>query len=303
MCNNKVLEEAELPRVLIRVGIMAIVSMKELLSRARTEKYAVGAFNVFNIETVQGVIAAAEAAGCPLVLPLSESHIKFSDWELITYVMKNQAERASVPVCLQLDHAKRMETVEKALKAGFGCVMFDGYDLPFDEKIRETAVAAAMAHRAGALAEAPLGRISTVGADTESKYAHDDVTDPSLVAEFTAKSGVDILAVSVGTMHGKKAGESTLDFPRLSEICKNTDAYISLHGGSGVSDDAYRLAIGAGVNKISIFTRVSTAAVDTIAAVLNERRMRFPELLAEAKRGLSQEVGRLIGIFGPCRMA
>jgi fructose-bisphosphate aldolase class II len=276
---------------------MSIVSMKELLGRARKEKYAVGAFNVFNIETVQAVIAAAEREGYPLILPLSESHIKFSDWEIISRVMKNQAERAGIPVCLQLDHAKKIETVVRALEAGFGCVMFDGYDLSFEEKMRETAEVAAMAHKRGALAEAPLGRINTVGVKTEAKYAHDDFTDPSLVREFTQKTGVDILAVSVGTIHGNKAGESTLDFPRLNEICQNTDAFISLHGGSGVGDESYRKAIGMGVNKISIFTRMSTAAVDSIVSALNGKRMRFPELLVEAKKGVADEAARLMKIF------
>ena len=121
-----------------------------------------------------------------------------------------------------------------------------------------------MAHRHGVLVEAPLGKIGTVGKESEAKYDHDAVTDPELVEEFTTKTGVDILAVSVGTTHGRAAGESHLDYERLQKICNNTDVFISLHGGSGVADDSYRRAISIGVEKISIFTRVSTAAVDEI---------------------------------------
>lgn len=276
---------------------MAIIEMRNMLEKARKEKYAVGAFNCFNIEMVQGIIAAAEEKKYPLILPLAESHIKFSDWELISYIMKNQAAKASVPIALQLDHAKKTETIEKAIEAGFSTVMFDGYELPFEEKIHQTKEIVEMAHRHGVLVEAPLGKIGTVGKESEAKYDHDAVTDPELVEEFTTKTGVDILAVSVGTTHGRAAGESHLDYERLQKICNNTDVFISLHGGSGVADDSYRRAISIGVEKISIFTRVSTAAVDEIAHVLENGRMRFPELLVQAKRGVTKEVGHLINIF------
>ena len=276
---------------------MAVVEMKGMLEDARKGRYAVGAFNCFNIEMVQGIIAAAEEKNYPLILPLAESHIKFSDWDLITYVMKNQAEKASVPIALQLDHAKKVETIEKAIEAGFSTVMFDGYELPFEEKIHQTRDIVEMAHSHGVLVEAPLGKIGTVGKDNTSKYDHDAVTDPDLVEEFTEKTGVDILAVSVGTTHGRAAGESHLDYDRLKKICDKTDVYISLHGGSGVADDSYRRAIDIGVDKISIFTRVSTAAVDEIIRVLAGGRMRFPELLVEAKKGVTKEVGHLMDIF------
>lgn len=276
---------------------MAIVEMKSMLEKARKEKYAVGAFNCFNIEMVQGIIAAAEEKKYPLILPLAESHIKFSDWELISYIMKNQAAKASVPIALQLDHAKKTETIEKAIEAGFSTVMFDGYELPFEEKIHQTKEIVEMAHRHNVLVEAPLGKIGTVGKESEAKYDHDAVTDPELVEEFTTKTGVDILAVSVGTTHGRAAGESHLDYERLQKICDNTDVFISLHGGSGVADDSYRRAISIGVEKISIFTRVSTAAVDEVAHVLENGRMRFPELLVQAKKGVTGEVGHLIDIF------
>lgn len=276
---------------------MAIIEMRNMLEKARKEKYAVGAFNCFNIEMVQGIIAAAEEKKYPLILPLAESHIKFSDWELISYIMKNQAAKASVPIALQLDHAKKTETIEKAIEAGFSTVMFDGYELPFEEKIHQTKEIVEMAHRHGVLVEAPLGKIGTVGKESEAKYDHDAVTDPELVEEFTTKTGVDILAVSVGTTHGRAAGESHLDYERLQKICNDTDVFISLHGGSGVADDSYRRAISIGVEKISIFTRVSTAAVDEIARVLENGRMRFPELLVQAKKGVTGEVGHLIDIF------
>ena len=123
------------------------------------------------------------------------------------------------------------------------------------------------------------------------------MTDPDLVEEFTTKTGVDILAVSVGTTHGRAAGESHLDYVRLQKICDKTNVFISLHGGSGVADDSYRRAIGIGIEKISIFTRVSTAAVSEIINVLEDGRMRFPELLAEAKKGVTGEVEHLIDIF------
>jgi fructose-bisphosphate aldolase class II len=271
--------------------------MQSMLETAREHHYAVGSFNCFNIEMVQGIIKAAEEQQSDVILALSESHIKFSDWDLITFVMKNQAEKTGARVAMQLDHSKKIETVEKALGAGFSSVMFDGYDLPFDEKIRQTGEIVRMAHSFGAVVEAPLGRINTVGSEAAPAYQHDDLTDPGLVEEFTARTGVDILAVSVGTTHGRSAGESHLDYDKLEAICRKTDVYISLHGGSGVGNEAYRRAIALGVHKISIFTRVSSAAVDAVIDTLAARRMRFPELLVEAKKGVTAEVGRLMNIF------
>lgn len=276
---------------------MSIVTMKEMLEAARKGNYAVGAFNCFNIDMVMGAVAAAEARNYPLILPLAESHIKFSEWDLISNIMKAQAAKASVPVALQLDHAKKVETIEKAIEAGFSTVMFDGYELPFEEKIHQTRDVVEMAHKKGVLVEAPLGKIGTVGKESAPVYDHDAVTDPELVEEFTKKTGVDILAVSVGTTHGREPGESHLDYERLKRICDKTDVYISLHGGSGVADDSYRRAIDIGVDKISIFTRVSTAAVDEIENVLKNGRMRFPELLMEARKGVTGEIGHLMDIF------
>ena len=276
---------------------MSIVKMENILESARMGAYAVGSFNCFNIEMVQGIVKAAQDTDSDVILALSESHIKFSDWELITFAMNDQAAKSQANIALQLDHSKTFETVEKALKAGFSSVMFDGYDLAFDEKIKQTKEIVQMAHRFGAVVEAPLGRINTVGKEADVIYRHDDLTDPELVKDFTLRTGIDILAVSVGTTHGKSAGESHLDYDKLEAICSKTHVYISLHGGSGVGDEAYRRAISLGVNKISIFTRVSTAAVDTIIKTLAAQRMRFPELLVEAKNGVATEVSRLMKIF------
>ncbi|RKL63288.1 class II fructose-bisphosphate aldolase [Thermoanaerobacteraceae bacterium SP2] len=276
---------------------MPIVDMQELLTKAREGKFAIGSFNVFNIEMVQGIVAAAEQHRVPVILALSESHIKFSDFDLITFIMKDQAKKSSCPISLQLDHSKTFKTIKMALDAGFNSVMFDGYDLPFNEKIKQTAEIVEMAHKNNALVEAPLGRISTVGKNNEIKYSHDDITDPGLIEEFVTKTGIDILAVSVGTTHGRNPGESILDYSRLKNICEKTDAFISLHGGSGVKDKAYREAINIGVHKISIFTRVSNAAVNSIIETLKTTRMRLPELLVEARKGVTREAGYLMDIF------
>lgn len=276
---------------------MSLVNMQSLLKDAQNNGRAVGAFNVFNVEGIIADIAAAEKMNTPVILALAESQLKFLDFEVMAFAMKKLGEGSAVPVAMQFDHGKSIDMVKKAMDYGFSSVMFDGYDMPLEEKIKITAEIAEMAHEKGIAVEAPLGRINNVRKQEEVKYEHDKLTDPDLVGDFVTRTKVDNLAVSIGTIHGMMDGGTTLDFDRLGKIRKATGAYLSLHGGSGVKDNDYKKAIQMGVAKISIFTRISDAAVTYIINTLKDTRPRFPELMTTAKQGMIDEITYLMKIF------
>lgn len=276
---------------------MPLTTMQKLLEAAAAQKCAVGAFNVFNLESAGGVIAAAARTGSPCILALAESHLKYNGLAHIGPALMQMASDAPVPVAVQFDHSKTMENVKRALDLGFSAVMWDGYDLPYDEKVAQTRAVVELAAQHGAWVEAPLGRIGKVGDAAPPKYAHDGPTDPDLVPDFVRRTGVHNLAVAIGSVHGMGLGGTRLDFGLLERIGRFPGAYLSLHGGSGVPDADYRRAISMGVAKISIFTRVALAASNALAEVLKRETPRFPDLLAFAKEGVAAEVAGLMQLF------
>jgi fructose-bisphosphate aldolase class II len=271
--------------------------MQVLLQAASKAGCAVGAFNVFNLESASGVVAAATQAQAPCILALAESHLKYNALEYIGPALMQMAEAAPVPIAVQFDHSKTMANVQRALKMGFSAVMWDGYDLPYEEKVAQTKEVVTMAEAAGAWVEAPLGRIGKVGDKEGPKFAHDGPTDPALVHDFCRRTGIHNLAVAIGSVHGMGRDGTTLDFDLLKQIGRFPGAYLSLHGGSGVRDEDYRTAISLGVAKISIFTRVAMAASNAMAEVLKHEVPRFPDLLAYAKAGVTAEVSGLMNTF------
>jgi fructose-bisphosphate aldolase class II len=276
---------------------MSYVTMQSLLKRASEKGVAIGSFNVFNLDSLQGVMNAAEAKNSPVIIAYAESHIKYGDLEVMAYAIQNLAEKSKVEVAAQFDHGKTIAMVKKAIGLGFSSVMYDGYDIPYEQKVEETREIVEAAHEKGLSVEAPLGRIGTVGEEDKKRYEHDKLTKPELVADFVNRTGIDNLAVAIGTMHGRKDGSTTLNFDLLKAIKNETKAYISLHGGSGVKDDDYRKAIELGISKISIFTRVANAGTFAIKKALETSTPRFPDLMVPAKAGVSAEVQYLMDIF------
>jgi len=276
---------------------MPLASMRDLLRAAAEGRRAVGAFNVFNLESTQAVLTAAARTGSPCVLALAESHLKYNALDDIGPALMRMAARAAVPVTVQFDHGKTLSAVRAALEMGFGAVMWDGYDLPFDEKVEQTRAVVNLASQYGAVVEAPLGRIGKAGEEAAPRFAHDGPTDPALVEEFCRRTGVENLAVAIGTAHGSASGTTALDLDLLRRIPRPTGVYLSLHGGSGVPDAQYRQAIALGIVKISIFTRIANAATRAIAEVLEKERPRFPDLLVPAKAAMTDEVSALMEVF------
>ncbi len=225
-----------------------------MLAAARRRGRAVGSFNVFNLETVEAVLAAATVRRCPAIVAYTERLAAEFDLETLALVVRHRAANLDVPIGLHLDHGQSEAGILRALRAGFTSVMYDGAGIPYEEKVRRTRAIAEMAQAVGAAVEAELGHVPRGN-------RHGQVlADPGLVADFVKRTGVDVVAVAIGSVHGLKAGEAHLDFGRLRAVRRETDAYLSLHGSSGIADAELRRGIREGITKISYFTAASRAA-------------------------------------------
>jgi fructose-bisphosphate aldolase class II len=225
-----------------------------MLTAARRRGRAVGSFNVFNLETIEAVLAAAVARSSPVIVAFTERLAADFDLETLALVVRHRAAGLDVPVGLHLDHGQSEEGVLRALRAGFTSVMYDGVGIPYEEKVRRTRAIADTAHGFSAAVEAELGHVPRGSRQGEV------LADPGLVADFVKQTGVDVVAVAIGSVHGLKAGQARLDFARLRAIRRETDAHLSLHGSSGIADAELRRGIREGITKISYFTAASRAA-------------------------------------------
>ncbi|MHB0913036.1 MAG: class II fructose-bisphosphate aldolase [Armatimonadota bacterium] len=272
---------------------MPLIRLKPLLEDAQKKKYALGSFNVFNIETFEGLMEAAVELKTPIICAVYEPHMKYGDLEAFADFVKEKSTKVDVPVVLHLDHAETMSSIVNAIRCGFTSVMFDGpAGMDFEEKIEQTREVVKIAHSIDITVEAELDYIVRAGID--EKPGKKDVTDPDTAREFVERTGIDILAPAIGNVHGKDQGTTGLNLDLLKEIKAKTGCYISLHGGSGVADSIIREAIDLGLNKVSVYTRISNLAVEKIkylletetrwldlAVVQNEVRNAFSELITD----------------------
>jgi fructose-bisphosphate aldolase class II len=272
------------------------VDLPAVLVTARRGGYAVGAFNVYNLETVDAVLAGAVETRSPVIIAFGERYFKNFPVRAVAAIVKTMAQDSPVPVVLHLDHANRLESIEQAIGAGFTSVMIDGSKHPLEENIAVTRKAVALARPKGVSVEAELGRITRTGVAEEDLF-----TDPAEAVEFMKRTGVDALAVSVGTVHGLYKGEPTLDLERLARIAMDVHAPLVLHGGSGVPEDLIRKAIRLGVAKLNINTEMSIAGVNAVRSFLSARgneNTRLEELMVEARDAMVGVVKRYIEFFG-----
>jgi len=273
-----------------------IVDLPSVLVKARRGGYAVGAFNVYNLETVDAVLAGAVETRSPVIIAFGERYFKNFPVRAVAAIVKTMAQDSPVPVVLHLDHANRLESIEQAIGAGFTSVMIDGSKHPLEENIAVTRKAVALARPKGVSVEAELGRITRTGVAEEDLF-----TDPAEAVEFMKRTGVDALAVSVGTVHGLYKGEPTLDLERLARIAMDVHAPLVLHGGSGVPEDLIRKAIRLGVAKLNINTEMSIAGVNAVRSFLSARgneNTRLEELMVEARDAMVGVVKRYIEFLG-----
>jgi len=248
---------------------MPLVTTKQLLLDAQKGGYAIGAFNVENMEMVQAVVAAAEELKSPVIMQTTPSTVKYADMSYFYATVKNAAEKASVPVVIHLDHGNSFELAMQALRVGYTSIMIDGSHRTFEENIALTKLVVKACHPSGIPVEAELGKVGGKEDDLEGGYEN-PYTDPKEAKIFVEKTSVDSLAVAIGTAHGVYKGTPKLDMERLSEIREAVSIPLVLHGTSGVPDDVVMECIQRGICKVNYATDLRISFSNGVKSVLKE---------------------------------
>jgi len=302
---------------------MPLVTGKEILDTANSGGYAVGAFNINNMEILQGIIKAAEEMRAPVIIATSEGAIKYAGIEYLVTMLKTCANMVDIPIALHLDHGRDLEVIKACIDKGYTSIMIDASHLPLEENIKETKTVVDLAHPKGISVEAELGRLKGIE-DTISVEERDAILiDPEEAKRFVEATQVDSLAPAIGTSHGafKFKGAATLDFKRLEKVKHLTGIPLVLHGASGVPqwildkvshyggkvsgakgvpDEAITKAISLGINKINIDTDLRLALVGAIRQVLHETPNEFDprKILGPARNSIAKVVTEKIELLG-----
>ena len=285
-----------------------LVNLKELLVEAEKNKTAVGAFNVPTLENLRAVISAAEELKVPVIIQHAEVHENLIKIEEIGPAMVAFAQRATVPVCVHLDHGASLEECIKAIRLGFTSIMYDASLKSYEMNVAETSELVKIAHSVDVSVEAELGQMSasSVGggegrASKESDIENQDLyTNPKQAQDFVEKTGVDCLAISFGTVHGKYFKEPNLDFERIKQIRETTnDLPLVMHGGSGVSEVDYKKAITNGIRKINYYTYMNMAGGKAVQEFISslEGEAFFDEISVKAMIAMKENVLQALKIF------
>lgn len=244
-----------------------LVSMRQMLDRAKAEKYAVAAPNTFNVETVEAAFQAASELKSPVIIDCAGVHGIELIAELTRFYDKRYPE---VPVALNLDHGSTYEEAIRAIKAGFTSVMADRSTLPYEDNVAQVKEIVRAAHAVGVSVEAELGH---VGMGFEYDKTRDGgLTDPDEAVRFVKETDIDCLAVAVGTSHGSYKGEPRIEFDRLAVMHRRIDIPLVLHGGSGTGDDNLRRAVETGIQKVNLFTDLSNRGIGFMRVYLTGER-------------------------------
>jgi len=279
---------------------MPIANAKDLLMKAEKGGYAIGAFNCTNMEILQAIVGAAEEMEAPVIVQASQGAIKYAGLEYIAALAKTAAEISKVPIAIHLDHGTGFEQVMKCIRFGFTSVMFDGSMLPLEENIARTVEVVKAARFVGVSVEGELGRIGGTEDDVSVEEGEEYFTDPQEAVVFVERTGVDFLAVAVGTVHGKYKGEPKLNFELLEEIKKNVGIPLVLHGSSGLPGEDIKKAVSLGVRKVNIDTDLREAFVEGMKEALekNPGEIDPRKILGPAREKMKEIVTEKISFLG-----
>lgn len=284
----------------IRKLVNMYVSMKDILAHADKNHYAVMAVNSINMEMARAVISAAEEEHSPIIINLGvgqmENHAHPTE---MLPLIKSLAERASVPVALNLDHGQKLEDEIKAIQKGFSSVMIDASSYSFEENVKRTATIVSLAHQKGICVEGELGHVGQAVDSDDSKI--DLYTNVEMAAEYVKRTNVDALAVAIGTAHGNypKGYIPVLDFKRLAELKKALNMPLVLHGGSGSGEDNIRKAVAGGINKINVCTDAFHAAENAMKKAWEDSpELNYMQIMMVAEKAIKQFVKEYIRMIG-----
>ena len=279
---------------------MPLVDMKDMLKHAYHHGYAIGAFDLVSLDFLQGIMTAAEQARSPVILSLAESHFEYFDFELVMPAVETAAKRASVPVAIHLDHGASLASAVAAINHGCNGVMVDASHEQLSNNIQITRAVVDMAHACGVPVEGELGYVPGVeGEDAERHPGEIAYTTPEEARRYVEQTGVDFLAISIGTVHGRMQGEPKLDFQRLQQINEALDTPLVIHGGTGLSDNQFRQLIANGVAKVNYYTALSDAA----ARQINENTVTgagsgYTGLVKNIRSAVAAEAERCMRLWG-----
>ena len=266
-----------------------LVNLNDVLPRAQKENYAIGLFNTTDTDMLEGVIAAAEEMRSPVIIGTAEVLLPNGELKLIMPSIIAAAKRATVPVVVHYDHGLTFDRCIEALQLGVSSIMFDGSANDEAENLKQTAEMVKIAHSMGVSVEGEIGHVGQ--AATGDGNDSDMYTTPEEAVNFVKATGVDALAIAIGTAHGAYKTKPKLDINRLAEIRGALDTPLVLHGGSGLSDDDFRNTIKNGIAKVNIFTDLCNAGeramrkgLDEGKAYLEIRNMKVEEIKATVKR-------------------
>jgi len=281
---------------------MPLISMKPVLQKAYENGYAVGAFNVFNLNFLEAICDAAISKNSPVILNIAEAHFKYVALEHIVPAIRSITASSPINFALNLDHGLTLDGIKRALDNGFTNIMFDGSYLDFRENIKQTRHVVEVCKKYEVSVEAELGAVG--GAEGGVLYANADpskYTDVNQASEFVEQTEVDFLAIAFGNSHGKYKGVPDLDFELLEKLKEVTAIPLVLHGGSGISVNDFKKSISLGIAKINFFTGMAQAALLTTKEYLEgagETYDDYPLMIQMVRKNVSRVVARQMDVFG-----
>ncbi|MCG9479128.1 MAG: class II fructose-bisphosphate aldolase family protein [Actinomycetia bacterium] len=286
---------------------MALINLNDLLTHAKQNKYAVGAFNITNLDLIDTLIDSALEESSPIIMQVAEVHFKYLNFEEIGPAITHAADKVRIPICVHLDHGQSLQTVMRAIRAGFTSVMFDGSRFPLEENIARTKEVVKVAHGVGVSVEGEIGAVGGEAVGEQAATAHaaqkELFTKVEEAERFANETGVDAMAIAIGNVHGLYKGEPELDFDRLAAIRDTADIPLVLHGGSGISDNDFRKAVSMGICKINFYTGMSNNAVDAARKYLQENpgAISYPDLVNKAMAAAKDTVKDRLRVFGSAK--
>ncbi len=279
---------------------MPLVDMRDMLNHAYANRYAVGGFDLVSLDFLEAIIGAAERCRSPVILSLAESHFDYYDFELAAAAAETAARRAEVPVALHLDHGASFDSAVRAIRLGCNGVMVDASHEPFPANVALTKRVTNMAHACGMSVEGELGYVAGVEGEDAARHPGEVIyTSVEEARAYVERTGVDCLAVSIGTVHGRLRGRPKLDNKRLEQVNAAVGIPLVIHGGTGLSDEQFRKLIAHGVAKINYYTALADAAGARIRANARaDAACGYTGLVKGIQQAIGEEVERCMRIWG-----
>jgi ketose-bisphosphate aldolase len=279
---------------------MPLENMKAMLCKAKEGRYAVGAFNILDYNSMKAVVRAAEELNAPVIVQTSVKTVTFWGAGPMIAWFRELAAPAKVPVAIHLDHCKELDVIKECIQHGWTSVMIDASSKPFEENLSLSHQVVEMARPKGITVEAELGAIVGVEDDIHVKEQDSHLADPQQSIEFVSKIKPDCFAPAIGTAHGIYKGEPKIAFDLLKEIAEKTNIPIALHGGTGLSQEVFKKCIGLGCAKVNISTQLKYAFIDGFADYHNDNPQEYNPLkeLAAQYDKLKEAVTENIKLFG-----